>query len=302
MKKFKSAMLLIVMAIAIVSTSCKKDEKNDEPPIDPRPAITFKVDAGFTASDGDFTEGDEIKIGVVANQNLITKKKLTNFTLVRTIDGTAETITDETIDIETFNKDYTIELSVPGNYKFTAKITDEDSKSAETSFELTVDEKPDPRVPVKKNSDLELGSTNDTLGSFYSTNYEQVYKIEEAADNQEKVDFIFWKDPRVKANSITSPDNDLIGSVNFLGIHTWTVKNETRFIITEMTAEDFNAIEDKYLFPEFDPEAAADLASNLQAGDILFFRTQEGKHGYIRIIDLYNTRGDRALIDVIVEE
>ncbi len=129
-----------------------------------------------------------------------------------------------------------------------------------------------------------------------------MYKVEGAAENQEKVDFIFWKDPRVKANSITSPDNDLIGSVNFLGIHTWTVKNETRFIITEMTVEEFNAIEDKYLFPEFDLEAAVDIVSNLQAGDILFFRTQEGKHGYIRIIDLYNTRGDRALIDVIVEE
>lgn len=301
MRKFKSAMLLIVMAIAVVTTSCKKDEKNDDPQVDPRPVITFKVDAGFTASDGDFTEGGEIKIGVVANQNLITKKKLTNFTLVRTIGGTAETIADETIDIETFNKDYTIELSVPGNYKFTAKITDEDSKSAETSFELTVDEKPDPRVPVKKNSNLELGSVNDTLGSFYSTSYEQVYKIAEAAENQEKVDFIFWKDPRVNANTITSPDNEVIGSVNFFGIHNWTVKNETRLIKTEMTVEEFDAIEDKYLFPEFDMEVATDMANNLEAGKIIFFKTQEGKHGYIKIIDLY-TRGDRALIDVIVEE
>jgi hypothetical protein len=302
MKKFKSAMLLIVMAIVVVATSCKKDDNNEEPPIDPRPAITFKVDAGYTAADGDFMEEDEIKIGVVANQNLITKKKLTKFTLVRSIAGTDETVADENIDIETFNKDYTIELSVPGSYKFTAKITDEDNVSAETSFDLTVDEKPDPRVPVKKNSDLELGSVNDTLGSFYSTSHEQVYKIEEAAENQEKVDFIFWKDPRVKDNTITSPDNNLVGSVNYLGIHNWTVKNETRFIKTEMTTEEFEAIEDKYLFPEFDLEAAADIISNLEAGNILFFKTQEGKHGYIRIIDLYNTRGDRALIDVIVEE
>ncbi len=53
-------------------------------PVDPRPVITFKVDAGYTAADGDFMEGDEIKIGVVANQNLITKK-LSKFTLVRSI-------------------------------------------------------------------------------------------------------------------------------------------------------------------------------------------------------------------------
>lgn len=301
MKEFKSALLLMVMAIAVITSSCKKDDNIDEPPVDPRPVITFKVDAGYTAADGDFMEGDEIKIGVVANQNLITKKKLSKFTLVRSIGGTAETIADETIDIETFNKDYDITLSVPGSYKFTAKITDEDNVSAETSFDLTVDEEPDPRVPVKKNSNLELGSANDTLGSFYSTSYEQVYKVEGAAENQEKVDIIFWKDPRVNANTITSPDNEVIGSVNFLGIHTWTVKNETRLIKTEMTVEEFNAIEDKYLFPEFDMEVATDMANNLEAGNILFFKTQEGKHGYIKIIDLY-TRGDRALIDVIVEE
>jgi hypothetical protein len=299
-QNLKSIFLLLLATGLFLATACKKDE-NEEPPIDPRPHITFKDTAGYTAADGDFMEGDEVKIGVVATQNTITKKNLSKFTLTQNRGGESTVVADESISIVTFNKDYDVVLEIPGSYSFTARITDEDDNFAEVSFNITVDEAPDPRVNVKKNSGIELGSVNDTVGSFYAAAIETVYRVDAAAENQEKVDFIFWKDHRVHSNSIVSPDNEAIAAVNALGIQGWEVKNPTRFIKTDMGVEAFLEIEDKYLFPEFDAAASVSIANHLENGDILFFRTQDGKHGYIRIIDLYN-RGDRALIDVIIEE
>ncbi len=299
-RSLKTVFLLLVAVGLFLATACKKDE-NEEPPIDPRPHITFKDTAGYTFADGDFTEGDQVKIGVVATQNTITKKNLSKFTLTKSIGGESSTIADENISIVTFNEDYDVLLESPGNYTFTARITDEDDKFAEVSFTMTVAELPDPRVNVKKNSNVEMGSVNDTVGSFYGAATETVYRVDAAAENQEKIDFIFWKDPRVHNNSIVSPDNESIAAVNALGIQAWEVKNATRFIKTEMGVDAFLEIEDKYLFPEFDAAASVSIASQLENDDILFFRTHDGKHGYIRIVDLYS-RGDRVLIDVIIEE
>ena len=69
--------------------------------------------------------------------------------------------------------------------------------------------------------------------------------------------------------------------------------------MADITAEDFDAIEDKCVFPEFDAEKAETKANELKNNDVIFFKTVGDKLGYIKIVDLYH-RGDRIKFDVIV--
>ncbi len=124
-----------------------------------------------------------------------------------------------------------------------------------------------------------------------------MYFTTNVTDNTDKVDIIFFKGPQ-NQNTLASPDDDAVKEV-YSSINNWPVHNQTRFQLTDLTVDDFDAIAEFHVFPEFTSELTR--ASHLENEDILYFKTEAGKHGYIKIINLY-TRGDVALIQVIAEE
>ena len=79
----------------------------------------------------------------------------------------------------------------------------------------------------------------------------------------------------------------------------WTVKNETVFSNTTLTATDFDAIGDTYLFPAFTGTASS--ITHLAVGNVIMFKTVGQKLGLIKINQI-TSRGDYASIDVIVEQ
>jgi len=81
----------------------------------------------------------------------------------------------------------------------------------------------------------------------------------------------------------------------------WETRNATLFISTEMTVEEFDAIGEYYVFPEFVEAEADTKIVNMVNGDVLFFKTEAGALGYIKVVDLYS-RGDLGEFEVIVME
>jgi hypothetical protein len=290
MKRFNLFLLIGLLVGATIFTGCKKD---DDEPIIGFPTIDFKGGEGFTFENVTIKTHDQIKVGIMAAMHAETKEALTNFKLTL---GTS-TLIDSTFSANTFDADYIISFMKvsPGEYKLNARITDASGRSDEASFTITVELG---GVKVKKNDDIFMGSFNDPAGSFYSTIEETVYRVAEAKERQDKIDFIFFRGA-TNLNTFAAPDDEAVNTISDFQLNEWTTKNQTRFARTTMAAADFDAIGEYYIFPEF--TGTLTRVNELNNGEVVYFKTQAGKRGYIKVIDLYN-RGDVAKLEVIVEE
>jgi hypothetical protein len=294
MKKFQLVAVTLLIALAGIVTSCQKDEI-----LDPNPTINFKGGTTYTASDVSIKAGESILIGVNAAQNSQTKKKLTKFEIILTANNNPTTLINETLTSNeemVYSKDFNITFPNVGEVKLVARITDADNKQAEVGFTVTITPA---GVAVKKKTNVEFGSFNDPIGSFYSTSTEQIYTISQAASNQALIDIIFFKGV-TNGNTIAAPDDAAANTISDFQLNTWTTKNQTRFIKSTMTAAQFDAIGTTHVFPEFVAANGLSNANLLVNGNVIYFRTQAGKRGYAKVVDLY-TKGDKAKFDFIIE-
>lgn len=296
MKKNLLILFMAVIGMAATMTSCEKDDVI----LDPKPTINFKGGGNYVSSDVTVTEGENFTVGVNAAANVETNAKLKSFTIVFTSNNVPTTLIDEQLEKaqeNNYSKDFQITLNGVGEGILKAKITDEKGEYAEVSFKVTVKQA---GVEVKKKTNVEFGSFNDAIGSFYGTSNETVYTISQAFQNQALVDIIFF-DGATNHNTLAAPDDAEANSINDFNLVNWTKKNKTRFILTTMTAAEFDAIGEIYQFPEFVEANASTKANNLAAGNVVYFKTEAGKHGYAKIVDLY-TKGSKAKVDFIVEQ
>jgi hypothetical protein len=291
MKKINLLLLLVFVTGSLLMTSCTKDETI----VDQHPTINMKGGAGYTSTDVTINTDEQIKFGIIANYNASSKEKLKNVKITLTSNNTPQTLVDSTLNAVSFDTDYFLSFSSAGTIKLVATVTDADGLTAETGFNITVEQA---GVSVKKKTNIELGSTDDSFGSYYSITEELVYTVANANLNPSKIDFgYFWG--ATNANTIAAPDDAALISVYHNDA--WTTKNQTRFILSTMTVAEFDAISDLYVFPEFIDANASSKINNLENDKVLYFKTQAGKHGYIKIVDLYS-RGRVAKFDVIAEQ
>lgn len=295
MKKPGIFLFAMMASAAIFLSSCQKDEV-----LNPEPSINFKGGSSYTSADATITAGESITVGINASQNSETKAKLKTFTIVLTTNNSPTTLINETLESANemnYSQDFVITFPNVGEVSLAARITDADGQYAEVSFKVTVNQA---GVAVKKKANVEFGSYNDAIGSFYATTNETVYTISGAANNQALIDVIFFKGA-TNGNTLAAPDDADAATIDEFNLDTWTTKNQTRFITTTMTAAEFDAIGSLYSFPEFVDANAGSKANNLADGKVVYFKTKAGKRGYAKVVDLY-TKGDKAKFDFIVEQ
>ncbi len=292
MKQWKILSLALLIMAGLTFTACQDD---DDDIMDLGPTISMKTGEGYTHEDFEVTEGSAVKFGINAAKSTTHDNNLTKFNIIYTTTNQTLNLVDSTFNAGNFSADYQITFMGLGSAKITFKVTAQGGLTAEKELNVVVTEA---GVAVKKTTDIDLGSFNEPgIGSFYSTVEEEVYDIAQATLNQEKIDFLFYRGA-TNLNTIAAPDDET--AITVFQIAGWTTKNATRFNTAEMTAEEFDAIESPYVFPEFDEENATTNVNMLEIGDVVMFRTIAGKHGYIKVADIY--RGDKIKIDVIVEE
>ena len=66
----------------------------------------------------------------------------------------------------------------------------------------------------------------------------------------------------------------------------------------DLNADQFDAIGGSYAFPEF--TGTKDDINDLEVGDVVFFKTVNDKHGYIKVINIYQ-KGYKIDFDMKVE-
>lgn len=284
--------LALLFFATTLFTSCTKDDT-----VETDPTISFKTGGNYTSSAVTIEKGSSINIGILALPSTTSKKNLTNFKLTGTTNNTPTTIIDSTFSNDSFNADYLITFETIGETNLIAEISDKNGKSVSTSFVVTVI---DASEPVNKHLDISLGSFNDTeFGSFYSTSTNEVFFSNVAIDNQTIIDFEFYLGA-TDGPTIASPaDENAYTVFRVLRDAAWVTKNNTKFMAATISVDDFDAISDSYTFPDFTGEATSMI--NLETNNILYFKTAEGKTGFIKINNV-NGRGDKANIDVIVAQ
>lgn len=291
--KINRILVVLLMIAGVSLSSCKKDDDI----VNPEPTLNFIGGEGYTSTDVTINAGEQIKVGFNASANNETNEKLTNFKLTRTANNQSQTLFDSTFNEETFTTTIFIDFPESVTARLEGTITDKAGRTTSVAFNVTVEEA---GVKVLKHTDVKLGSWNDEIGSFYNAQENTIYNVTEAAANQAKVDLVFYKGEN-NLNTLAAPADASLETIITFNINSWANRNATMFIGTEMTAEEFDGIGEYYEFPEFVEAEADTKIINMVNGDVVFFKTQAGALGYIKVVDLYS-RGDLGKFEVIVME
>lgn len=291
MKKWNLLLSMLFIASAIFVTSCTKDENPTGP------SLSLKGGAGYTSTDQTIQVNDPILIGATGTSG---DANLTRFKFSVTSNNVATTILDTTFNSASFNWELELTFTSVGEARLMFELWDKDGNKDEKAFNVTVE---DPGMQVVKYSDVELGSWNDAVGSFYSSTENIVYtrgQLTTSPSNQAKIDFLFFKGV-TNGNTISSPDDTDANSIDDLQLVGWTNKNQTRFNTTDITVAQFDAISTSFQFPVFQMGSQTTKVNNLTEGQVIMFKTEAGKLGLIKVVDLYS-RGDLVKVDVVVQQ
>ncbi len=292
MKKLNLLLSMFLIAGTVFVSSCNKDDDTDQGPI-----LTIKGGGEYTSSDATVQIEEPILVGVTGTSE---NENLTRFKFSIISNNVPTTFVDSTMNTNAFNWETEITFSSVGEARLLFELWDKNNVKVEKSFTITVE---DAGMQINKFSDVEFGSWNDAVGSFFSTSEGIVYtrgQLTTSTSNQAKIDFLFFKGAE-NANTLASPDDPDANTIVDLQLIDWTNKNQTRFNTTTITSAQFDAIADTYQFPVFNMGTQSTKVNNLTEGQVVLFRTQGGKLGLIHVADLYS-RGDRALLDIIIQK
>lgn len=297
MKKWNYLFMALLMSAAVMVSSCGGDD--DE--VDPGPTLNLKGGAAYTSADATVQSGSVIRVGINGLKSSVSGDKLVRYKFSITANNTPTTYVDSTFSSDSFTWETDITLSGVGEIRLSFELWDKNGMKADQAFNIIIE---DPGMQINKFLNVEFGSWNDPVGSFFSSTEGITYTVTQTRNipaNQAKIDFLFFKGSQ-NANTFAAPDDADAGTINDLGpISDWTNKNQTRFNATTITAAQFDAIGETYQFPTFNLSAQTSKLNNLVNGQVFLFKTKNDKLGLVKIVDLYS-RGDRAKASIIVQK
>lgn len=291
MKKWNLLLSMLFIATTVFVTSCNKDEEATGP------TLNLKGGSEYVSADATIQVNEPVLVGVTGTSG---DDNLTRFKMTITSNNVPTNVIDSTFNSPSFDWEIELNFEGVGEARLLFELWDKGGLKAEKAFTITVE---DPGMQINKYPDVELGSWNDAVGSFFSSSEGIVYtrgQLTTSVTNQAKIDFLFFKGVE-NANTIASPDDADANTINDLQLTLWTNKNQTRFNTTNITAAQFDAIGDTYQFPVFNMGSQTTKVNALAEGQVVLFKTQGGKLGLIKVVDLYS-RGDLAKVDVIVQK
>lgn len=296
MKKWNYLFAALLMSVAVVFTSCSDEEETD-----PGPSLSLKGGSAYTSQDATIQVNEAIMVGVNGLKSPVSGQKLTRFKFSITSNNVATTYVDSTFNADSFTWESELTFTGVGEGRLLFELWDKGGMKAEQAFTITIE---DPGAQINKFLDIEFGSWDDPVGSFFASSEGITYTVGQTRNvpaNQAKIDFLFFKGA-TNFNTFASPDDADAGTIQDLGpVSDWTNKNQTRFNPTTITAAQFDAIGDTYQFPTFNLMQQTTKMNNLTEGQVFLFKTKNDKLGLVKVIDLYS-RGDRARASVIVQK
>jgi len=294
MKKLTYLLGLMLVA-GLIFTSCTDDEDD---PIDETPTMNFKggeFQPGIDFVDGDATlpVNSKFYVGITAQTN--SGKELETIEVTSKFENENPVLYQEDINDDSYDANLEFDTNIGvGDEDWIFTIEDKPGNTKQLSFTITTELVGD---SVRVSVDVTMGSYNDQdFGSFYASSTDMVYFKAEAENNQDIIDLAFFKGTNTQ-NTIAAPAAQNV--ITVFNIGGWATLNDTQVEISSITAADFDAIGDTYVFPDF--TGTGNEVNNVAIDDVLLFETVDGKTGLIKV-NSFPTKGDKINIDIKIQK
>jgi hypothetical protein len=299
MKKWNFLFMSLLLSAAVMVSSCGGD---DDDPIDPGPSINLKGGTGYTSENDTIKVNTSIKVGVTGLKSAVSGNKLTKFKFSIVSNNVPTVMVDSTLSSDSFSWETELTFTGVGAAKLIFELTDKGGMKSEKFFDLVI---VDPGTAINKFVDVEFGSWNDAIGSFFSSTEGITYTVGQthpSPANQAKIDFLYFYGATNK-NTMASPDDADANTITDLKLNLWTNKNQTRFNETNITPAQFDAIGTTYQFPTFNFSSQTTKMNMLEVNDIFLFKTKNNKLGLVKITYLSKpNKGDKSRATIIVQK
>lgn len=297
-KAYRIALFFFTSLFLIGIISCEENEKIERPD----PTIKLMVSPQYISTDTTISVGQTYTVAIHAEYNGY--NKLTNFIAMLN----DERYLDLGLYAETYDKELEISkgLSEVDNWEFI--IRDIEGNFSSTFLTIYKDQ-----LIVYGQIDefinVQLGAQNNTeYGSFFSTENGMVYNLENAYNNQELIDLLYYYDDfdKLEENIIASPGANITGVYSgTYDVNNWEIKNTTRFSREKInvTTDEFDeAANDSILIANsFAFESGGRKTKFLEAGDIYSF-VQGDRTGMFKVISTTGTTSGNIVVDIKIQK
>lgn len=307
MKKMKMKLFpLVCLLAAAVITSCGKD---DEPvAAAPSVSVTATVDGEALTNGGDVTVGSEVSLKItVTAPGGVNGLTVTSGTQVNTYNRSElGAVSGDTSGELTLNISAPTEADIDGTASFQFEAVDDlDQTSSVVTFTYTVIAAPSP--DVNSYTAVLLGAQGNSEEGFYDAQSNTRYTYAEARDasgtESSPIDLAYYYGNTNK-NSIAAIDdsglNAVYSSVSLPIQGVFGTRNSTRFLSSELSAEEFEAISTN---AELEEAAAFEVSGSsssteLVLNQVIAFKFDEdrgGGFGLIHIASIDDTNGNGTI-------
>ncbi len=291
MKKVFSFALVALIG-AIMFTSCKKDETKPAPTIS---VTNNKVEYLITAT-ADTTITFNVTVKAEAEIDQFTIKKIVGTT--ETSYGNPTGFAGKTDYVYNFNETFTPAMTYPISYKF--KVVDKEGQEASitvTIKKITSGGQTGTPFGAFQTYTITLGAQNNTQGSSFASSTGTVYTLAQAAQNSHLVDFMYYYGATNQA-TLAAPGDAQTAQV-YSQVSNWTTKNNTKFVKNPTINFDNLSATTDISGVTFGSETKA---NQLAANNIIAFKTDAGKIGFIKVNSITGTNDGTINITVKVQQ
>jgi len=283
-----------ILLISVLIVGCTEKDEGGNGPV-----IQLNSGTNLIFSDTIIAPGQLMQFEVSGSKG---NYNITNFLIVVNGDS-SQVYYDTGMNVTSFNWTGTFAKSFNDNEVWEFIVRDRYSRSDMVSILIKNDSLDDPG-PINTYSDIMLGAqSNNNIGCCFSLNNQLVYFIDEAYENQEIIDLIYY----------LGEDNETIGSPGANiedGIFpdeynpgNWDYQNTTRYIKTNLSPEDFNLIQnDSLLLVSYVEGEGKRKAKELVVGDVYSFKTQNTKYGIFLVTEILGSASGSVKIDIKIQE
>jgi len=227
---------------------------------------------------------------------------ITNF-LIRVNGDSSQVYYDTGMNVTAFNWSGSFAKSFNDNEIWEFIVRDRYSRSYTVSI-LIQNDSLQGSGPIHTYNEVLLGAqTSNVAGGFFSLSDQLVYFVEEAYNNQVKVDMIYYvgEDNQTIASPGANIENGIFQEE--YAPNNWSHKNTTRYIKTSIIPAEFNLIQnDSLILLSYIEGEGKRKAKNLEAGDVYSFKTQDAKYGMFLVTQSLGSESGTIKIDIKIQE
>jgi hypothetical protein len=304
MKKLVYLFSAFLLSGALFLGSCSKSSDNTTPESQP-PTISFVAGTGYITGDVTVNAGQQIKFVIDAFANSASGALLTKLTISRVYNNnpsTFDTVFANPINYLNHLMVTSTALPVAGQEKWFFTITDKNNQTAQISVTLTT-------IATQTWGEINkfdmkiLGSYASPTGSSFASIDGTIYTIDQAFQNQSKIDWLYYYGDTDHA-TLAAPDDPHAAIVysGASGLGHWTIKNATKFKLVTDPINWSSITNDSIILAETATGVTNSRIIDLSQAKILSFITASGKKGMIQVENITGAGSGTMTISVVVQK